>query len=267
MPHDEPGTMRTPHSTSLATRAGARLRDAWERLAMGLCLLSWGAWGLAYTAVGALLYPPLPRRLGARLGRGAIRHAFRFQLWLLHALGLMRADLAALDALRGEHGLILAPNHPSLLDAVFMVARVPDVVCIMKASVQDNPFLGGGARLAGYIRNDSNTNMVRRSVAELRAGSHVLLFPEGTRTTQAPVNEFKSAFSLIARRSGAPVQTVFIETDAPYLGKCWPLFRKPPFPLVYRVRLGRRFQPDADAKTFVRELEDYFRAELRSCSP
>ena len=139
--------------------------------------------------------------------------------------------------------------------------------CIMKAAVQDNLFLGGGARLAGYIRNDSNANMVRRAVDELKTGSHVLLFPEGTRTEHAPIGEFKGALGLIARRSGAPVQTVFIEADSPYLGKGWPLFRKPPFPLVYRVRLGQRYNPDAHDKGFMHTLEDYFRAELRPCSP
>jgi len=269
MPRDDSNPMMAPaieRSSWLALLA-AHLRAVRETLAMGVCLLSWGGLGLVYTAVSALLYPVLPRRVGARCGRGAIRLVFRFQLWLLHAVGLMRADLSALQALRGEQGLILAPNHPSLLDAVLVVAQVPNVVCVMKAKVQDNLFLGGGARLAGYIRNDSNTNMVRRAVDELKAGSHVLLFPEGTRTVHAPIGQFKGALSLIARRSGAPVQTVFIETDSPYLGKCWPLFRKPPFPIVYRVRLGRRYTPDAHDKAFMHVLEDYFRAELRPCSP
>ena len=267
MPRDESSPMTAPTSSPWLARFAARLRALRDTFAMGICLLSWGVLGLVYTALGALLYPVLPRPTGARFGRGAIRHVFRFQLWLLRALGLMRADLSALRALQGERGLIIAPNHPSLLDAVLVVAEVPDVVCIMKAAVQDNLFLGGGARLAGYIRNDSNANMVRRAVDELKTGSHVLLFPEGTRTEHAPIGEFKGALGLIARRSGAPVQTVFIEADSPYLGKGWPLFRKPPFPLVYRVRLGRRYIPDAHDKAFMHTLEDYFRAELRPCSP
>ena len=56
------------------------------------------------------------------------------------------------------------------------------MVCITKASIWDNWFLGGGARLAGYIRNDAPVNLIRRSVAELRAGHQLLVFPEGTRT-------------------------------------------------------------------------------------
>ena len=112
----------------------------------------------------------------------------------------------------------------------------------MKAKIWDNPVLGGGARLAGYIRNDSPRGMVRQAASELRAGHCLLVFPEGTRTRSRPVNRFKGGFALIAKRAGAPVQTVFIETDSPFLGKGWPAFKRPRFPVVYRVRLGERFR-------------------------
>ncbi len=60
-----------------------------------------------------------------------------------------------------------------------------------------------------------------------------------------------------------PIQTVFIETDSAYLGKGWPLFRRPPMPITYRIRLGRRFDPPVKAGTFTEELERYFIDELR----
>ncbi len=111
----------------------------------------------------------------------------------------------------------------------------------MKAQIWDNLVLGGGARLAGYIRNDSAHGMVRCSARELRGGRPLLVFPEGTRTRRRPVNDFKGGFALIAKMARAPIQTVFIETDSPFLGKGWPLLKKPRFPLVYRARLGKRF--------------------------
>jgi 1-acyl-sn-glycerol-3-phosphate acyltransferase len=104
--------------------------------------------------------------------------------------------------------------------------------------------------------------MVRHSVDELRDGGQLLLFPEGTRTTRAPVNAFRGAIALIAQQAGVPVQTVFIETDSPFLGKGWPLTRRPRLPLRYRVRLGRRFDPPRDLHAFLRELEQYYAGEL-----
>ena len=60
-----------------------------------------------------------------------------------------------------------------------------------------------------------------------------------------------------------PIQTVVIETDSPYLGKGWPLWKLPPVPIVFRARLGECFAPDADAEQLSARMEEYFRRELR----
>jgi len=227
-----------------------------------VCLLYFGVLGVALSVVSVPLYHLLPPAQRTRFGKYVIGCLFRGFLGLIRLSGLARLDLSALEALRGERGILIAPNHPCLLDAVFIIAHVPEVACIMKAEIWDNIVLGGGARLAGYIRNDSTMRMVRRSAQALREGSPLLVFPEGTRTRRAPVNEFKGGFALIAKRARAPVQTVFIESDSPFLCKGWPVLRKPRLPLAYRARLGRRFSVDGDLKSFMRELQVYYRQEL-----
>ena len=212
---------------------------------------------------GACLSWLLPREFGARLGKRMIMAVFRANLAYLRFTGRFEFDLRALDALRADGGLVIAPNHPALLDVLLVASRLPRITCIMKAELWNNILLGGGARLARYIRNDSPLGMVKLAVGELGRGSQLLVFPEGTRTVRRPVNHFKPGFALIALRAGVPVQTVFIETNSPFLGKGWRWWRRPPFPVVYRVRLGRRFVVDGDAKTFSAMLERYFEDELR----
>jgi 1-acyl-sn-glycerol-3-phosphate acyltransferase len=212
--------------------------------------------------LASLLYPVLPPRFRARLGKRGIGWLFRSFLALMRASGLMKLDLSALEALRCQPGLVIAPNHPCLLDAVFVIAHVPNVTCIMKAQIWDNLVLGGGARMAGYIRNNSPLSMVRMSTRELREGRPLLVFPEGTRTRCGPVNDFKGGFALIAKIAHAPIQTVFIEADSPFLSKGWPVLRRPRFPLVYRARLGKRFNVEGDLRVFMRQLEQYYRQEL-----
>jgi len=77
-----------------------------------------------------------------------------------------------------------------------------------------------------------------------------------------PVNPFKGSIGLISHHALVPVQTVLIETDSAYLRKGWPLFRKPPMPINYRVSLGRRFNPPQNTKQFMAELEHYFAHDL-----
>jgi 1-acyl-sn-glycerol-3-phosphate acyltransferase len=229
-------------------------------LIFGLGLLA--AICLAWSAFAVVLYRLLPAAPGRALGRRMIMEGFRFYLGALSRMGACRFDLSELDTLRDERSLIIAPNHPSLLDAVMILSRLPDVGCILKAGIMDNPLFGAGARLARFIRNDAGHGMIKQAVAELRGGSHLLLFPEGTRTTRPPVNPLKGSTGLIAREAGAAVQTVIIEADSAFLGKHWPLFRRPDLPLTYRLRLGRRFPPPADARAFALELERYFGSEL-----
>ena len=217
---------------------------------------------LGWTLIATLLRPLLPQGFGTALGRRAITLGFRVYLASLSLTGRCHFDLSELDALRSDAPLILAPNHPSLLDAVMIISRLPNVACVMKAQLMNNLFLGAGARLAGYIRNESIRYMARQAGEDFKSGSHLLLFPEGTRTTRRPVSPFTGSVSLISRQTGVPVQTLIIETDSPYLGKGWPLFRKPLLPIRYKIRLGRRFDPPDDLHRFTAELEQYFKQEL-----
>lgn len=187
-------------------------------------------------------------------------------LWasLMERLGVLRIHFPEADQLRAMHGVVIAPNHPSLLDATFFLARLPELTCLMKRAVLHNPFMGFSARLAGYLSNDAGPDFIRRGRDALLAGENLLIFPEGTRTVNAPVNDFKKGFALIALLAGAPVQTVFIEAPCFYLGKRWPLWRLPAMPVQFRVRLGRQFRagPGQTAKALGEELEAYFRQEL-----
>ena len=239
------------------------LHGLYETFALWFGLLLLGSITLTWSALSVPLYYLLPRRWAEPLGRWAITLGFRLYLGALSLIGACRFDLRALDTLRAEDAMIVAPNHPCLLDAVMVISRLPSMSCIMKADLVDNVFLGAGARMAGYIRNDAQLSMIKQSVAVLKNGNHLLIFPEATRTTRWPVNACKGTTALIAGRARVPIQTVFIETDSPYLIKGWPLFKRPAMPITYRVRLGRRFDPPEKAGAFTAELERYFIDELR----
>ena len=219
---------------------------------------------LGWNLVAPLLSMALSKARAGRLGRAAVSFIYRCCWTSAEALGLMRIDASELDALRDEpNGLIVAANHPTMLDALVVVAHLPRGVCVMKAELLRNVFLGSGARLAQYIRNDVGRGMVRDAVATLREGNQLVLFPEGTRTVGATVNAFKPGITLIAHLARVPIQTILIESESPYLTKGWPLLQAPPVPVRIRVRLGRRFEPDVDHRAQLRRIEIYFAEELR----
>lgn len=252
---------------SSSPRAGNPLWIAYETLAMLLGLGMLALLCLLWLPFALLLQFLLPRRLGQPLGRWAIMAGFRLYLAFLRLCCACRFDLAELDRLRDAGPLIVAANHPSLLDVVLIASRLPNAVCVIKAALLDKLLFGAAARLAGYIRNDAPLEMILAARDELRCGAQLVIFPEGSRTVDFPVDAFAPGTALIAWRAATPVQTVLIEFSTPYLGKAWPLFRRPTLPLTCRIRLGRRFPPPADYAAFNGELEAYFRAELDPKTP
>jgi 1-acyl-sn-glycerol-3-phosphate acyltransferase len=225
-------------------------------LVLGLICLSWSLLALP-------LYLLLPRRAAIVFGRHGIMAGFRLYGYWLTLAGAYRIDVRAIDSLRGSPPMILAPNHPSLIDAILILTRHPNLSCVMKSDLMENILFGPGARLARYINNSSTLRMVREAVADLKGGGTVLLFPEGTRSSKPPIGELKRSIAVIARKAQVPVQTLIIEMDHPFLSKARGLWSRPSFPVTYRVRLGKRFDPPEDVDAFMAELERYYRSELQ----
>lgn len=250
------------------SRFVSALRWLRDQLALHLALGSLAAGCLLWSLATLPFTHVLPRRQGVWLGRRVACLGFRLYLWWIKLLGLGRLDIRALDALRDAGPLIIAPNHPGLLDALMVISRLPNVACVLKASLLDNPLWGAGSRLAGYIRNDWFVGSINLAVEELRQGSQLLLFPEGSRTEAGAVlSPFRAGVAYVAHRAGVPIQTVFIEQDTRFLGKGWPILRRPPLPMHFRIRLGQRFDPPANPVAFTAELQDYFARELRAAPP
>jgi 1-acyl-sn-glycerol-3-phosphate acyltransferase len=197
-------------------------------------------------------------------GQRLIHALFGIFMGYVRAFGLVELDADELTELRDANGLIVVANHPCLLDAVLMVSQMPQAVCLMKGSLSRNIIFLGTARLAGYVQNQSGVGLVKQCEQRLKDGANLLVFPEGTRTVGKELLPFKMGFALVSVLTGSPVQTVFILAESNYLGKRWPLFQKPAFPLRYSLRLGKRFQPEpgADAKVFGGAVENYFREKF-----
>lgn len=246
-------------------RSSSLLWRVYEHIAMVVGLGSLALVCLSWTPLAIALHPVLPHRVGRWLGRQAIMRGFGLYVGILRTLCACRFDLTEIDQLRTQGPMVIAANHPSLLDAVLITSRLPNAVCFMKADIMDNPLFGAGARMARYVRNDHLLSAVLSCRRELDQGAQVVIFPEGTRTLgypANPLNPLSRSTALIATRARVPVQTLIVEFSSPYLGKGWPLWRKPRLPLTCRIRLGKRFDVPHDARAFTHELEAYFRAEL-----
>ena len=272
MRSNHPITLYHDSADAARLRLRAILRWSWELVATAVGLLYWGVFGGLLTVIGGPLHRVLPKRQGERFGQWLLHHLFRGFVTFLQVTGLARAETSALARLgKSGQSFIVAPNHLALWDAVFLIARLPQAVCVMKQSILRNPVLGGGARLAGYISNDGTTRMIRNAATSLADGGQLLLFPEGTRTRPHArwVNPLKGGCAIVAARARVPVHPVFIRSNSRFLEKGWPFWKRPVFPILIRIEVGEPLMPapGESAQAFTRRLEVVFEHELSKPDP
>lgn len=239
---------------------------------MALGFVYWALAGLGITVIGTLLYRLLPKKYSIRCGRFLLSQAFRFFIGYLKITHLLILDDRDLKILAKKPGpMIVAPNHIALWDAVYLIAQIPDLICIMKGAILRNPFLGGGALVAGYIPNDSASQMLISATHRLKNGAKLLYFPEGTRTKHDAewLNPFTNGIAVLSKHASAPIIPVFIRSNSRMFEKGRPLFRKPDFPLRISLTVGEAIYcpKDGQIEQFSKQLESQYIEELAKPHP
>jgi 1-acyl-sn-glycerol-3-phosphate acyltransferase len=224
-------------------------------------LALFGAAGFALNIVCWLSGVTGPSQRRERFFQRAIQREFSaFTEWLVF-LRLVQIEYSGCENI-AVPGRVIVANHPSLLDAVLVIARVPAAVCIYKPSLRRNPVLGHSALRAGYIPSDCGLNLVRSATEKISAGATLVVFPEGTRTPPGGgLGPFRPGFALIARLAHAPLQLVRITCVGGLLTKeraCWKL---PQLPARVMVEAGPCLDPKATPTTeeLVKKVEAWFR--------
>lgn len=191
------------------------------------------------------------------------RHTTRY-IRLLEGNGILEVTFTGFEEARTWRRTVIAPNHPSIFDAILLMSRVPGLDCVMNSRLLRDPVMAGATHLCNFVRNDSPLSMVRDCRDRLSEGHNILVFPEGTRSTGHPVGPFHHGYASAAARAGAVIRTVLIECDTDYFGRSFSFFRPARCPMRFRVTTGDIFQPapDDDPRAISAEIEKYFRANL-----
>lgn len=132
------------------------------------------------------------------------------------ALAGLRVRIEGLERLEPKGTYIFMPNHASFLDILLVLACIPyNFRMITKEEMFRIPFIGWILRRSGQI--PMNRTHPRQGLKSLRQAAHlvqegvsIVVFPEGTRTSNGGINEFKATLFILPIRSGAPVAPVLI---------------------------------------------------------
>lgn len=196
--------------------------------------------------------------------RRGLQRRFSRYFELLRRWRMLEVDFVGFEDCETWRRTVIAPNHPSLLDAVALISRIPGLDCVMNSKLLRDPVMGGAARLCDYVCNSSPLRMLKTCESRLVAGANILIFPEGTRTVSLPLGSLHHGYALAAIRASAAIRTVFIECDSTYFGRAFSFFRPAKCPLRFRLTAGEVIHPSRgdDPREISRRVEMYYRNAL-----
>ena len=106
---------------------------------------------------------------------------------------------------------LFAANHTSSADAPAIVSSIPRRVAILlKESLFKWPIVGAAFRSAHFIpvkrsARESAIASVERATEAIKAGQSFLIYPEGTRSPDGRLQEFKKGAVVMAIKAGVPI--------------------------------------------------------------
>lgn len=163
-------------------------------------------------------------------------------LWILCrtlAVSLFGFRARFAEPLPARGGLLVLSSHQSHLDPLLLgVASTRRLSSLARSSLFGfGPFAAVISALDA-VPIDRDASMVaamRAVIARLKAGKAVTIFPEGSRTYDGTLGEFKPGFALIAKRAAVPIVPVAIVGAF----ECWPRTRRLPRPGRIRLEFGQ----------------------------
>jgi 1-acyl-sn-glycerol-3-phosphate acyltransferase len=155
---------------------------------------------------------------------------------------------------------LLAINHVSALDPIVVYLACPRRVVFLAKDELWRSFLfriaAGIFHIIPVDRDNPNTTTVKRSLRALQSGVPVLIAPEGTRSDDGQLREFKSGFVKLARKARVPVVPVAVNGTFEVM----PRQRKFPKPGRIAVSFGQPYTEFLDGNLKEEEISWHTRA-------
>lgn len=174
----------------------------------------------------------------------------------------IKVSITGLEHLEADRSYIFMSNHQSNFDIPVLFSKLNvQFRWLAKAELFKIPIFGRSMRGAGYISIDrsdrrSAFKSLERAAESIRNGTSVLVFPEGTRSTDGHLLPFKKGGFVLAVDAAVPVVPIIITGTHAIMQKGDMLIRRRPV----RVEV---LSP-IDASEFTRKNKDQLIERVRS---
>lgn len=198
------------------------------------------------------------RSLGGLLFYEFCYFCVRFTLTLFYKFRVWNSHLCPISG-----PVLVVTNHQSHLDPIVAGMAIPSrhLNFVAKSTLFKSKLFGAliqGLNSIPLKQGESDTAAIRTTIEYLKQGRCMLIFPEGSRTLDGAVHEFKRGAWLLMSRAKCTILPIGIDG-------CFDAFpRSTPFPRLWQgVRIGAVVGQPISAETLLKMSPDEGLAFLR----
>lgn len=135
--------------------------------------------------------------------------------FMVHPWPTWKITLMGTEHIQKDTPTIFVSNHESFVDIPLIYQLPIRMKWVVKHSMTYIPVMGWMVRLTGQLTiNRSKRTAIKkleRLIEPLQSGVPVMLFPEGTRSTDGKLQPFKNGAFLLAMEHGFNIQPMIVE--------------------------------------------------------
>lgn len=135
--------------------------------------------------------------------------------WVLPTCGV-RVVHEGTEHVDPRRSYVFMANHQSLFDTAVLIHTLPvSFRFVAKQELTQIPFFGWALAASDHVlidrsNRERSVRSLRRAVERIRAGTNVIIFPEGTRSPTGELREFKSGGFHLAIEAQVPILPVTV---------------------------------------------------------
>ena len=182
------------------------------------------------------------------------------------ALVGVKIEVTGLDQLDPKQTYIFTPNHQSLIEVPLFVTYLGrNPAYLGKKEIFKYPIFGTGIRLIGAVPVDRSNSAAavesaKLATENLRRGKSYVVYPEGTRSKDGGLQQFKKGAFMMAIDAGVPIVPITISGAT----RIMPKGEVKVFPSTVRVTIHEPLSTEGYSKENVVELMNRTREKVFS---
>lgn len=191
----------------------------------------------------------------------------RFWAWFTCFVYLLPVKVSGREYLDKKQTYVFLPNHQGYFDIFLVYAYLGhNFKWMMKDYLRNIPFIGYACAKSGHVYVGDSRESITRAIFEskdnLKSGLSMAIFPEGTRSHDGKLGEFKRGAFMLASQLERPIVPITINGSFEVFNRNATMISYHPLELIIHKPISVDEQKDMGTKKIMKNVYDIIHSSL-----